>query len=92
MLLIDALYINVGGGKVLLNYLISELEKTDYPVHYLLDERIREQHPKVKKSNQVLCLVAGIKSRKQFYKLNKNAFSKVLCFGNIPPHILTSII
>ena len=29
MILVDALYINSGGGKVLLDYLIQELEKTD---------------------------------------------------------------
>ena len=29
MLLVDAIYINTGGGKILLDYLIEELEKID---------------------------------------------------------------
>jgi hypothetical protein len=44
MILIDALYINNSGGKVLLDYLIEELEKTDKEVFYLLDERIQKKN------------------------------------------------
>ncbi|MFP0679069.1 hypothetical protein ACLDYF_16755, partial [Acinetobacter baumannii] len=39
MILIDGIYINNSGGLVLLNYLISEVQKKDLEVFYLLDER-----------------------------------------------------
>ena len=44
MLLIDAIYINTGGGKILLDYLIEELEKTDKQIFYLLDKRIQKEN------------------------------------------------
>ena len=39
MILIDALYINNGGGKVLLDYLVEHLEVTNLPIYYLLDKQ-----------------------------------------------------
>ena len=35
MILIDALYVNVSGGKILLDLLIEELEKKDLEIFYL---------------------------------------------------------
>lgn len=87
MILIDAIYINNSGGKVLLDYLIKELEKSEIEVCYLLDYRIRDKHPMIKRTNQISFLKAGLLSRYKFYLKNKNKFSKVLCFGNLPPNI-----
>lgn len=87
MLLIDALYINVGGGKILLDYLITELEKTNVSIHYLIDQRIKGKHPKIKESNKLSYVTAGMKSRKHFYKKNGDTFTKALCFANIPAPI-----
>ncbi|KVV13972.1 glycosyltransferase [Flavobacterium sp. TAB 87] len=87
MLLIDAVYINVGGGKVLLDYLIEELEKTSAQIVYLFDSRIKEKHPVIKKSNTIFYIEAGLLSRFKFYKANKNTFEKILCLGNIPPMV-----
>lgn len=87
MILIDALYINNGGGKVLLDYLISEFEKTNIQIVYLLDSRIKNSHQAIKLENQVCYLEASIIKRYFFYKERGNAFSKVLCFGNLPPNI-----
>lgn len=89
MILIDALYINNSGGKVLLDYLIEELEKTDKEVFYLLDERIQKEKLQLKK-NKVIYLKASLIKRRNFYKENKNKFSSILCFGNLPPNIKTS--
>jgi glycosyltransferase involved in cell wall biosynthesis len=86
MILIDALHINNSGGKVLLDYLIDSIEKTNLKVFYLLDERIIDKHPLIKK-NQVFFLKANFKNRFLFYIKNKNKFHKILCFGNIPPPI-----
>ena len=87
MLLIDAIYINTGGGKILLDYLIEELEKTDKQIFYLLDKRIQKEKYVVKSTNVILYLKSGFFDRMNFYKKNKNRFSKVLCCGNIPPPI-----
>lgn len=89
MILIDALYINNSGGKVLLDYLIEELEKTDKEVFYLLDERIQKEKLQLKK-NKVVYLKASLIKRRNFYKENKNKFSSILCFGNLPPNVKTS--
>lgn len=85
MILIDALYINEGGGKILLDYLIEKLEETDTPVIYLLDERVRNKMPFIKSINRVEFLPASIFKRHLFYKRNSKNISKVFCFGNVPP-------
>jgi glycosyltransferase involved in cell wall biosynthesis len=86
MILVDALYINSGGGKVLLDYLILELNKSDLEVYYLLDERIIGKHPEVK-LDRITYLKGSFVKRHAFYSKNKYCFSKVLCFGNLPPNI-----
>lgn len=86
MILIDAIYINNGGGKVLLDYLIEELEKSDLQVFYLLDKRIINNHPKIE-SNGFLYMDSSFIKRYHFYKNNKEKFEKVFCFGNVPPPI-----
>lgn len=87
MILIDAIYINNGGGKVLLDYLIDELERTDYKIHYLLDERVRGNHPQIKDGNKINYLKSSLYKRFLFYKNNRFSFSKIFCLGNIPPMI-----
>lgn len=87
MILIDAIYINTGGGKILLDYLIEELEKTNIKVFYLLDERIKYFKYPIKEDNQICYLSSAFFKRIDFYKKNKNTFSKVFCFGNVPPPI-----
>lgn len=84
MILIDAIYINNGGGKVLLDYLIQELEKTDLEIFYLFDDRIKEFY-QIKTTNHVIYQDSSIKKRLDFYKLYRNTFDKVFILGNIPP-------
>lgn len=86
MTLIDAIFINNGGGKILLDYLIEVLELHRVKVHYLLDNRVKYNHPEISE-NEVTYLKSGLRARHKFYKLNKNNFSKVLCFGNLPPSL-----
>ncbi|MCL9809118.1 glycosyltransferase [Flavobacterium luminosum] len=88
MILIDALYINNGGGKVLLDYLISNLEKTDKKIFYLFDVRVKNNLSfDFKESNTVVFLKASMMNRFKFYNQNKKNFTTVLCFGNLPPNI-----
>ena len=87
MILIDAQYINEGGGKVLLYYLIENFEKMDIDFFFLLDERIRYDLPTIKSSNRIEFLSGSFLKRHWFYKRNRNRFSKVFCFANLPPSI-----
>jgi glycosyltransferase involved in cell wall biosynthesis len=86
MFLLDAIYINNSGGKVLLDFLVQELEKQKVVVHYLFDERIRDHHSEIL-HNRVTYLEASLLKRHQFYKAQEAAFSKILCFGNLPPSL-----
>lgn len=87
MILIDAIYINNSGGKVLLDYLMTELERTEKPIFYLLDERVRGKIVGVKSTNKVVYAKGSLLWRWWFYRRNKNLFSSILCFGNLPPNI-----
>lgn len=87
MVLLDAVYINNSGGKILLDYLIQQLEKTNLEIYYLLDKRIENLHPNIKASNKVEYLKGGLISKHKFYKKRGNTFQKILCFGNFPPDI-----
>lgn len=87
MIFIDAIYINNGGGKVLLDYLIQELNKMDTPILYLLDKRVENNHQPINAESKVIFQQAGYYRRKKFYQENKEQFSTILCFGNLPPAI-----
>lgn len=82
-ILLDAVYVNNSGGLVLLFYLISELEKRNADVFYLLDERIRHKNVVPEEKVQYIC--GSEKMRDVFYKKKGSFFDRVLCFGNIPP-------
>lgn len=86
MLLFDAVFVNNGGGKVLLDYLITCLEKSNIEIIYLLDERIVNNHPPIV-GKEIFYLKAGLFHRHLFYKKHGEKFKKVLCFGNQPPTI-----
>lgn len=90
MLLIDALYINNGGGKVLLDYLVQNLEDHQLEVFYLFDERCSNDFNFIP-SHRKLYLKASLSSRHIFYKDNFQKFTKVFCFGNLPPTIRLNI-
>ncbi len=87
-ILIDAMYINDSGGKILLDYLIQELELTDKKVFYLLDKRVEHTVPFLNDSvNNKIFLEGSLLKRYRFYRANKERFESILCFGNLPPNI-----
>jgi glycosyltransferase involved in cell wall biosynthesis len=86
MILIDALYINMGGGKVLLDYLIESFDQSDLNIHFLLDQRVHGNHYPIK-NNKVTYLKSGVKERNRFYSIHKDSFEKALCFASLPPSI-----
>ncbi len=81
MLLIDAIYINNGGAKVLLEYLLEQLDFKLIQYTLLLDNRIS-----LKNKNSVIIKNSEF-SRRKYYKNNLNKFSKIFCFANVPPPI-----
>lgn len=87
MLLIDTIYINEGGGKVLLDYLIKKLENTEIECFYLFDSRVKNNLPNIKSTNKVKYLNPSLWKRLLFYRKHKTLFSKVFCMGNLPPNI-----
>ena len=86
MLLIDAMYINKGGGAVLLHYLIETICNHNEGKHcfFMLDPRFKK--PDVLKENYVV-IPNKIPDRIKFYRQNKHRFSKVFCFANTPPPV-----
>jgi glycosyltransferase involved in cell wall biosynthesis len=90
MLLLDSLYVNNGGGKVLLDYLVEKLESNMVSVHYLFDIRCFGQYQFVP-SHRKSFVKASMINRHLFYKKYGNLFTKVFCFGNLPPTIQLKI-
>lgn len=85
MILIDGVYINDGGGMVLLKYLVEILEKTNLHVFYLFDDRTSEVFCNVGVKREFIS--NSLRKRKQFYENHGDKFETVLCFGNVPPPI-----
>ncbi|MFK8302435.1 glycosyltransferase [Capnocytophaga stomatis] len=92
MLLVDAIYIHNGGGKVLLDYLIDCLENTNLKVYYLLDDRIINKKYIIKRDNHMKFMSPSFLKRYRFYKNNKSSFSKIFVLGNVPPSIRTKAV
>ncbi len=90
MVLIDALFINKGGGAVLLQYLIEIIlahpKKNNF--FFLLDPRFDK--PAIPDKNFVV-INNKITDRIKFYKENKHKFTKVFCFANTPPPLKLNI-
>jgi glycosyltransferase involved in cell wall biosynthesis len=86
MILLDAIYINNSGGKVLLDYLVKNFEDKGADIFYLLDDRCSSDYNEVP-VNRKIFMKGSLRGRRNFYVRNKNRFSYVLCFGNIPPPI-----
>ncbi|MDM1370040.1 glycosyltransferase [Myroides marinus] len=84
MIVIDCIYINNGGGKVLLDYLVDTIENTNLRVIYLFDNRIKK-HYSIKSSNDALYMKSSLRSRFLFYLKYQQKISKVFVLGNIPP-------
>jgi glycosyltransferase involved in cell wall biosynthesis len=89
MLLIDALYINKSGGKILLEYLIDYVveKKLLNDVFFLFDDRFKSENVKMLNQQEIKFLKSGEKNRFLFYKKYANEFSSFICFANIPPPI-----
>jgi glycosyltransferase involved in cell wall biosynthesis len=86
VILLDAVFINNSGGKVLLDYLVPELFERHPGAFFLLDERVKESFQFLPPA-RVKFIRNSLLDRHDFYKKNFNKFSSVLCFGNVPPSV-----
>lgn len=93
MILIDSVYINDGGGLVLLKYLVETLKNTDLDVYYLFDKRTKYIFENDISLKNKAFIKNSILERKKFYIQHAYKFKSVLCFGNVPPpmHLKTKV-
>ncbi len=89
MILIDAVYINVSGGKVLLELFIKN--SFNFPstekIFFLFDKRFKCSDEIGLNKLNYLFLDNSESARKTFYKKNYDRLEKVFCFANVPPPI-----
>jgi glycosyltransferase involved in cell wall biosynthesis len=83
MILIDAVYINAGGGKSLLQELLLSLRGSE-GVCLLRDIRIEDVDMT---GLQVYDIPPNERARTRFYRKYGQRLKRVLCFGNVPPPI-----
>lgn len=86
MLLVDALYVNNSGGKVLLDYLIHKLLEHKVDVFFLLDKRCEESYLDLKLKNAIF-VEATLKNREKIYKNDNEKFTHFFCFANLAPPV-----
>lgn len=88
MLLVDSIYVNMGGGLSLLKYLVETLQAKDVRFRLLVDTRADGQFPYV--ADQVV-LSPSESSRIKFYKAFPHDVTSVFCFGNVPPPVKLNV-
>jgi glycosyltransferase involved in cell wall biosynthesis len=87
--LIDALYINTGGAKVILETVIAQLHNRGILNNYifLIDARLNSNLISFIDNANLFIINASVWSHKRFYLNNKKDFNKVVCLANLPPPI-----
>ena len=93
MILIDALYINTGGGLNLLNTLFDSLKNKNNDYFLLLDYRLKDQIilPKNINNKNLVYKKATLFNRHIFYLKNKNKYNKIFTFASLPPSLKLNI-
>ncbi len=86
MILIDALFINKGGGAVLLQYLIEKIlaHPRGKDFFFLLDPRFDKP---AQLTGNFTVIPNKLRDRINFYKQHKQEYTKVFCFANTPPPV-----
>ncbi|MGV1012108.1 MAG: glycosyltransferase [Flavobacterium sp.] len=89
MILIDSIYINKSGGKILLEYIIDYVveKKKDDGVFFLFDDRFCSDKVNKLNTKQYKFLKSGSINRFLFYKNYSNRYNSFICFANVPPPI-----
>lgn len=93
MILIDAVYINQSGGKILLELLIKVIiqRKMQGSFFFLLDRRFQSHHLSKLDMRQFLFLAPSESSRRKFYKRLPEDIKTILCFANVPPPVHVAV-
>lgn len=86
MILFDSVFVNNGGGLILLRNLIDFLREQSLDIFYLLDSRTEIYFKEIPVDRKFI-IPNSIVERHLFYKKNKHNFEKIICFGNLPPTI-----
>jgi glycosyltransferase involved in cell wall biosynthesis len=87
MVLIDSVYINKGGGKILLICLLDYIIKNNlyFDFYFLFDDRLETKDIIGLERISFTILESNEKSRKIFYTNNSTKYSSFFCFSNVPP-------
>ena len=88
MLLIDSIYVNMGGGLSLLKYLVATLQEKGVKFRLLVDVRVGEQFSDV---DDKVILPPSESSRYKFYTKFPQDVTSVFCFGNVPPPVKLNV-
>lgn len=89
MVLIDAVYLNSEGGKVLLDYFLTEILKTQTKCVLFLDSRNKEIGLKFQNTITIYPCRPSELSRYFLYKSHIYSISSVFCLANVPPPFFT---
>lgn len=89
MILIDAVYINKSGGKILLEYFIEYVieNKNADRYYFIFDVRLKSDLFNSLSQSNYEFIKPSEKERKLFYLKNHTLFTSFFCFANIPPPI-----
>lgn len=87
MLLVDSTYINISGGKVLLEYFLKALQSSGREFILLSDSRWSASTINLDSKIEHHQIIASEKNRKYFYSKLLGKIQVVLCFANVPPPI-----
>jgi glycosyltransferase involved in cell wall biosynthesis len=88
MKVIDSVYINDGGGYIMLQYFISQAKAQGLRFFYLIDIRLKSKMEYLGLQTQDYLILKNSEiSRSRFYLRNQRKISSVLTFGNVPPPI-----
>ena len=91
MILFDCVYVNNGGGKILLDVLVKNVNLLGLDVQFLFDERISKAYDNNHFVYPPLYLKAREKTRINYYNSNNIKYTRILAFGNVPPPIKINI-
>jgi glycosyltransferase involved in cell wall biosynthesis len=88
MKVIDSVYINDGGGYIMLEYFISQAKKQGLSFFYLIDIRLKSKAESLGLMKEEYLIVDSSEiSRLKFYLSRRREITSVLTFGNVPPPI-----
>lgn len=89
MILIDGVYINKSGGKILLELLMHTISLNGNKDSYifLLDKRFESDLISQYNKHQINFLESSEKRRRDFYNKLPSGIKSIFCFANVPPPV-----